>query len=358
MTYSQQTLFGTNSESLVAVPFPTTRYQGSKRKLLSWIWQNVHDLPFDSVLDVFGGTGAVSHLFKRAGKRVIYNDLLHFNWVIGKALIENSDVCLTPEDIEGVLSSESGDVYPTFIQDTFSGIYFTDEENMWLDRVLFNIEQRLDHPYKQSLAHFALFQSCIAKRPYNLFHRANLYMRTAKVERGFGNKTTWDRPFDLHFRQFCLEANQAVFDNGRTNQAIRVDALQTPMQQDLVYIDPPYLNSQGIGVDYRDFYHFLEGLMMGLAWSEQVDYESRHRRLKPALSDWNSPDRFLTALEALIQRHQASLLILSYRDDGLPTQTQLLELLHRYKKSVTQAELSQQYVLSTRASKEILLIAR
>ncbi|NUQ07011.1 MAG: hypothetical protein HUU31_24225 [Anaerolineae bacterium] len=71
---------------------------------------------------------------------------------------------------------------------------------------------------------------------YNLFHRANLYMRTAKVERTFGNKVTWDTPFETHFRQFAGEANQAVFDNERENLAIQLDAQETPVGADLVYI--------------------------------------------------------------------------------------------------------------------------
>ena len=36
---------------------------------------------------------------------------------------------------------------------------------------------------KQALAYFALFQSCIIKRPYNLFHRKNLYVRTKEMKR-------------------------------------------------------------------------------------------------------------------------------------------------------------------------------
>jgi len=30
---------------------------------------------------------------------------------------------------------------------------------------------------------------------------------------------------------------------------------------DLAYIDPPYISAQGVGVDYLEFYHFLEGLV-------------------------------------------------------------------------------------------------
>jgi adenine-specific DNA-methyltransferase len=72
--------------------FPTTRYRGSKRKILPWICDNLSCLEYESVLDLFGGTGSVSYLFKRMGKKVIYNDHLHFNHLIGKALIENDTV--------------------------------------------------------------------------------------------------------------------------------------------------------------------------------------------------------------------------------------------------------------------------
>ena len=66
--------------------FPTTRYRGSKRKILPWISDSLAGLEYDSVLDLFGGTGSVSYMFKRMGKQVIYNDHLWFNHLIGKAV--------------------------------------------------------------------------------------------------------------------------------------------------------------------------------------------------------------------------------------------------------------------------------
>jgi len=39
--------------------FPKTRYYGSKRRLLSWIYHAVKDLPFNTVLDGFGGAASV-----------------------------------------------------------------------------------------------------------------------------------------------------------------------------------------------------------------------------------------------------------------------------------------------------------
>ena len=67
--------------------FPTTRYQGSKLKLVDWIKANIQNLDFDTALDAFGGTGCVSHTMKGLGKEVTYNDALRFNYYIGLALI-------------------------------------------------------------------------------------------------------------------------------------------------------------------------------------------------------------------------------------------------------------------------------
>lgn len=337
--------------------FPSTRYQGSKRQLCDWITYHVQPLNFETVLDVFGGTGAVSHRFKSLGKAVTYNDALRFNWIIGRALIENSAVQLTSDDLNIILSHNPDVHYPDFIAQTFAGIYFTDEENQWLDRVVYNIDHQLEHPLKQALARFALFQACIIKRPYNLFHRANLYMRQAEVKRTFGNKTTWDTPFEAHFRTFVEQANQAVFNNQQANHALNVDALATPIGADLVYIDPPYLNQKGVGVDYRDFYHFLEGLTFYDTWGEQIDWQSKHRRLLPVKSDWNRADRILPALAALLERHAQSILVLSYREDGIPTKAQLIDLLKKFKSQVQEAQQPKKYALSVTDSKEILLIA-
>ncbi len=356
MAQYQQSMFG-NRSGYFNAEFPSTRYQGSKRKLVDWISESVSSLEFDSVLDVFGGTGAVSHQFKALGKTVTYNDLLHFNWLIGVALIQNSDIILSTVDIDNLLREDDAGEYPSFISDHFQNVFFYPDENRWLDRTVYRIKQDLIDPIKQALAFFALFQSCLVKRPYNLFHRANLYMREADVERSFGNKITWDTPFPVHFRKYAQEANLAVFNNGKINSAINVDAFDTPTGFDLVYLDPPYLNQKGIGVDYRDFYHFLEGIARYHEWGNLIDTASKHKRLIPNVSVWNQPKSILSAFERVIERHRKSIIVISYRDDGIPTKAELITMLKRHKKHVHEAEKAQKYALSKRDSHEILLIA-
>lgn len=356
---TDQLTFNFMSAMALKHKFPTTRYQGSKRKWADWIYESVKGLTFDSVLDVFGGTGAVAYRFKQAGKQVTYNDNLKFNAVIGRALIENNSVILDSETVDHLLLADPVFEYRSTISEIFAGIYFTDAENQWLDRVVQNINQQLADPYQQALALFAVYQACLVKRPYNLFHRKNLYVREAEVERSFGNKTTWDKPFEKHFKRFVGEANSAVFDNGRLNKSLNLDAFELPAGYDLVYIDPPYLNSRGIGVDYQHFYHFLEGLTDYSDWDKRIDFGSKHRRLLPTPSIWSDKTQIHAAFERLFEHFAGSILVVSYRSDGIPTREELVNMLKRHKRIVVQAALPQQYALSKNSSThELLLIGR
>ena len=353
---SQPSLF--TEHTPMAAIFPTTRYQGSKQKFIDWIWDCVKDIPFHSALDAFGGTGCVSFRLKKAGKQITYNDILPFNHIIGKALIENGDTCLENSETDELLRENPDIEYPDFIERTFKDIYFTDEENHWLDVVSANI-RRMDNPHKQAIAYFALFQSCIIKRPYNLFHRRNLYVRLQDVKRSFGNKKTWDTPFEVHFRKFIAEANNAVFDNGESCRSINHDIFDVEPAYDFVYIDTPYLNDCGIGVDYADFYHFLNGLVDYDNWGNRIDYNSKHLRLFRQQNVWNDPNTIHQAFIQLFTRFRNSTMAISYRSNGIPTIAELVGMLEGLGKNVTVHQSGDiKYVLSSKRSHEVLIVAR
>lgn len=336
---------------------PRTRYQGSKRKLCGWIAECLAGRNFESVLDAFGGTGSVAYMFKGQGKRVTYNDALHANQQIGIALIENDATRLGEAAVNRLMRADGRRRYPTFIRDTFGGIYFTDAENAWLDRVCTNIHALGDR-YQRAIAWYALFQAALAKRPYNLFHRRNLYMRTANVARSFGNKRTWDKPFEEHFRAFVAEANDAVIDGAGRCRAVCGDAASVAGDFDLVYIDPPYLNRRGVGVDYAHFYHFLDGMLDYANWPQRVDFASKHRRLAAAPSPWTSAGSIGDAFDAVFERYPRAILAVSYRNDGIPNIEDLVRKLRRHRKRVSVNEYARyQYALSIqRETKEVLVI--
>ncbi len=338
--------------------FPSTRYQGSKLKIANWIWDNIRELDFETALDAFGGTATISYLLKTKNKRVTYNDFLRFNHIIGKALIENQTEKLSADDVRFILEKHDSVAYQHFIEKTFHNIFFTDEENKWLDIVVQNIAL-IDDQYKKAVAYYALFQSCIIKRPYNLFHRKNLYMRTAKVKRDFGNKTTWDTPFEDHFLSFVQEANQCIFDSGTFCISICQNALEIKNVFDLVYIDTPYINKSGTGVDYLDFYHFLEGIIDYHHWSEKVNKEKKHLPLMGKKSLWSNKNTITEAFHKLFEHYSDSKLVISYRSDGIPSEKELENILKSFKPKVRTVHFGEyKYVLSKNGdSKEILFIA-
>lgn len=350
--------------------FPTTRYQGSKRKILPWIYSAVKDLQFETALDAFGGSSSVSYLFKKMNKSVTYNDKLKFNHLIGKAIIENNSTKLTKEDLSNLLISHEEISYPNFIQKYFIDIYYLPKENAWLDKVTSNIVNMNHYPadilqYKKSLAYYSLFQASIIKRPFNLFHRKNLNIRTADVYRDFGNKVTWDRPFEEYLMKFAEEANSLVFDSGKACYSLNQSALDLdPYGYDLVYLDPPYLRQDHDheSSNYLRCYHFLEGLSNYQTWEELIDFGSKNLRFK----DDVITNDFSTAMvnetyEKLITKYRNSIIVLSYKMGGIPSIEFLKELVKKIKGNVHTYDKSYIYALNrqngnAKKNKEVLII--
>jgi adenine-specific DNA methylase len=336
-----------------------TRYQGSKRRLLPWIFNQIEDLKYKSVLDAFSGTCCVAYEFKRRNKYVICNDYLKSNYYIAFAIIENNSEFLTDNDIINILSCNKDVKYPTLIQDKFRDIYYTNEENAWLDMIVTNIFQ-MENEYRKALALYALFQSCLIKRPFNLFHRRNLYLRSTNVQRTFHNNKTWERPFEEYFKRFSQEANKLVFNNGYDNKALNSDALEIePTNCDLVYIDPPYISHNGRGIDYHHLYHFLEGICDYNHWSELIEPKSKHMRLKRRQNLFGKKGTIENAFLSLFEKFQDNILVVSYRSPSFPSELKIKELLETYKRKVEIQRISLNYVLSNFDNNyEVLLIGQ
>ena len=130
-----------------------------------------------------------------------------------------------------------------------------------------------------------------------------------------------------------MEADEAIFDNNMRNNALNMDALDVPGNHDLVYIDPPYINSLGTGVHYAEFYHFLEGLLEYNNWAGQIQYKIKHRPIKTDKSMWCDADKISSAFNNVFKKIRKSIIVVSYRNDGIPSLSELKELLLQYKKS-------------------------
>jgi adenine-specific DNA methylase len=359
---------------------PRTRFQGSKRKLLPWIEECLGDRRIDSAIDLMSGTSTVAHHFKARGWRVVANDYMRSNYLTAVALVENPGWKLSEDDV-AFISRQDGDFGDFFIKDTFPGFYFTEAENEWLDKALQNLDRLQQRycgdelKYKHAVAFHALAQAALMKRPFNLFHRKNLYIRTADVHRSFGNKTTWETPFPNLFKRQCVEINNATFANGQDNIALnsRAEVLDFGDRVDLVYLDPPYFMTKRDdrpARDYRFLYHFTEGMAVYSQWPTLINHEDHRLPLKVEYAEADPylvrpaqlADALTTWFRTILEQWPESTLVMSYKSPGVPSLDQLHAMMRELRPKVEVFEKPYSYALSRSRSDgastyELLLIA-
>ena len=103
--------------------FPEPQYLGAKYIHRGWIAQYIPD-NVETVLDAFSGSQSIAYMFKQLGKRVLTNDFLSFNNMIGKALVENPRYILEKKDLEILFSGNSNPIEFNLMENLFSGLFF------------------------------------------------------------------------------------------------------------------------------------------------------------------------------------------------------------------------------------------
>ncbi len=310
--------------------FPGTRYMGSKYKILPFLWDSIKHFEFNTALDAFSGSGCVSYMLKQKGIEVYSNDFMSFSSNITKALVENSTVKLTEDDIKILLekNKKSGN----FISSTFDEIYFETDDNKFLDNLRANIEL-LDNPIKKSLALASIVRACMKKRARGIF--------TYVGQRYDDGRRDMQLTLKEHFLENVENFNAAVFNNGRNNKSFNSDIFELNVKADLVYFDPPYLTSKSDN-DYIRRYHFVEGLVKN--WEGlTIEQNTKTKKFKKYPSPFDSKNTVNDALDRLFKKHKDSILVVSYSSNSIPAKKEMIGLLKKYKKNVELKEIDYQY---------------
>ena len=339
--------------------FPSTRYYGSKRKLLNWMAGHVGVLGFDTVLDAFGGTGSVSLLLKAMRKSVTYHDGFRFNEDVARTILA-SEPALSRGEVESIFNA----VEPRHgvISEHFSGIFFTDAENSWLDGFVNQISRAHNLPQADALLRHLIYQSCLKKRPFNLFHRPNLAIRTnTNVTRSFGNAVTWERSFTQHALQAYDELVRMPHLLGPPAQILMGgDAATIKPGYDLVYIDPPYINRDDRynRDDYWRRYHFLEGIARYDEWNSLIDESSSVRLFTapPWFKQWGRAATFRDCLFDFIHVHRNSIVVMSYVSGTAPSEIEIMTHFQDIFCRVSLHSIAHRHALSKTPKRELLFI--
>lgn len=327
-----------DSLSNQALKYPPTRYMGSKSKILPHIRDVIRQFDYTSVLDLFSGSGVVSYMLKSEGKEVISNDYMALGATYSKALIENNTVTLPISAAEPLLTPASDSDH--FVQKTFEGLYFEDQDNALIDNIRANIKH-LRSPYERAIATSALIRACFKKRPRGIFtyvgHRYDDGRKDLKIS------------LKDHFLDAVTAVNNAVFDNGQRNRSRRGDAMTVRLHPDLVYMDPPYYSTQSDN-EYVRRYHFVEGIACDWQGVE-MQWHTKTKKFKSYPTPFSTKTGAHSAFDRLFRKFQDSILVVSYSSNSLPTLDEMVALMAKYKQHVEVIAIDYRYSVGNQAHK-------
>lgn len=302
--------------------YPPTRFMGSKSKLLSEIWSVASQFNVNTVVDLFSGSGIVGYMFKAQGKAVVSNDYMAMSATFTKAMVENNSVVLPLEEAKDLLVARKESDH--FVASTFKGLYYTDEENDWIDTLRTNIAAIKDQ-YKRAIAMTALIRACTKKRPRGIF--------TYTGQRYNDGRKDLLKTFEQQFLEAVEAVNKAVFDNGQVNRSKQGDAMDLKAEQvDLVYIDPPYYSPLSDN-EYVRRYHFVEGLARDWKGVE-IQQHTQTKKFKSYPTPFSTRKGASDAFDHLFKKFANSILIVSYSSNSLPTQDEMVAIMAKYKQHV------------------------
>jgi DNA adenine methylase len=315
--------------------YPNTRYMGSKQKLVPTIAQIISQLSPGTALDAFAGSGCIAYLLKEMGVQVTSNDFLKFSYHIANASIANSQTKLTDKDIDFLINTKG--TQHTFIQDKFKGLYFSDDDNEFLDNLWWNIQDLRDE-YKKSLAFAAISRACIKRRPRGMFAYTGFRYDDGRKDLTLTLKE--------HFVKAAVEWNDVVQDNGKKCSASNKDVFELEDKDyDLVYIDPPYVSNHSDN-DYTRRYHFVEGFIT--YWQDvEIQEHTKTKKIKSKPTRFSSKTTINAAFDELFGKFPNSTLLVSYSSNSIPTKEEMILLLKKHKSHVELIEVDYKYSFGT-----------
>jgi DNA adenine methylase/adenine-specific DNA-methyltransferase len=314
--------------------YPRLRYMGSKYRLVPHLAEAFLELGGRTALDAFSGSGVVAYTLKALGFAVTANDFLTFPAEVARATVANQSTTLTQEDIDIITGPPADD--RDFIQSTFRGLYFPDEDHAFLDSAWSHVDRLTG--FKRSLAISALVLAAARKQPRGVFTVTDL--------RYDDGRRHLHLPLREHFRETALEYNNTVLETDESCSVFSMDVFDLdPNGYDLVYLDPPYAPPKDDNC-YIKRYHFLEGL--SVYWiGQEILHETKTKKLQKRFTPFSYKRTIVDALERTIARFGSSHIVLSYSSNAVPDAGTIRSLLANVKRDVEVRSVDHNYSFGT-----------
>ncbi|MGR3914502.1 MAG: DNA adenine methylase [Gammaproteobacteria bacterium] len=320
------------------------RFIGSKKNLLPFLDSQIRAVGKSGGVfcDLFAGTAAVGRHFKENGFSVLSTDMLYFSYVLQKTYLELKappgfaglmpHVDAPQHDgvfqngnaaaVIGLLNSldgEEGFIYRHYCPEGTRGgryvrRYFTADNAKKIDAIRARMENWRERKWIDESEHFYLLCALIEAVPFvsNISGTYSAFLKT------------WDARAHKKLR---LDAPKIIAGKGKHLAANEDCAsfIARIRKSDIMYLDPPYNSRQ-----YAPNYHILETIAR---WDfpavRGVTGMRDYQKQKSAFCNRASALRALShILETAKYRH----LMLSYNDEGVLSQDDILSVFRRHGK--------------------------
>ena len=334
------------------------RFIGCKENLLDFIETFVKqkDIKGNVFCDLFSGTGSVAKHFKKLGYKIISSDILFFSYVLQKVYVEQNQypkftkllkhLKIDPVE-ETLFTSDSqnakeiikylnnlegveGFIYKNYSPEgtkgqTYSRKYFTGDNSKRIDAIREKVEEWKKSNLINEQEYYFLLASLIEAVPF-VANISGTYSAFLKE---------WDK---RAFKKLTLEVPE-IIKSDETHKVYYEDGLKVLDQAkgvDILYLDPPYNERQ-----YAPNYHILETIAK---WDKpEIKGITGMRSYENQKSEFCNTKTGIKALGEIINKGNFKHLLLSYNDDGIMPEGEILKLFNKAGKSEITEQNYQRY---------------
>lgn len=295
------------------------KYLGSKRALIPLIVEMVRRIPnARSVIDIFSGTSRVGHALKACGYRVLANDHNTYAATLARCYVQSDaeDVLKSAQKLVREFNALKGT--PGYFTETFCirSRFFQPKNGERIDAI------------REAIAAKGLDPELEAVMLTSLMEAADRVDSTAGVQMAYLKEWSPRSYNDLELRV------PKVLPRARHGKGISLclDAFEAAKicEAEVAYIDPPYNQHSYLGN-----YHIWETLVR---WDKPPVYGVACKRfdVKTRRSVFNSKRGFSDALRRLLLSLRASVLIVSFNNEGYMSRRELKSMLEGIRGNETE----------------------
>ena len=295
------------------------RYLGSKYKLLDFIDETIKNNcgEYNSVFDVFGGTGVVSNYFSEKGKKIYINDILKSNYCIYRAFLGNEK--FSENKIKKIIDeyNKISDLEENYFSKNYKNTYFSENDCKKIGYIREDINKKFENKEINKREKYILIASLL----YSMDKIAN----TVGHYDAYRKKQKLEDCFEMY--NLDINKNQTI-----KNEIYNMDSneLAKKIKADIVYIDPPYNSRQ-----YGDAYHLLENVA---EWKKPKVYGVAKKMDRSKIKSNYCTNKASNAFKDLIKNCNCKYIIVSYNNMGQKgnarsqakiSDTEILEILNQ-----------------------------